>query len=92
MTKYKFYKINNNKDDMSYIGYTKQKNLNKRLSQHKEDGRRTMANKVLFKKYGSDNCFIELLEEKKFDNKIEAENYEKKLLNKYKKHLINKQF
>jgi predicted GIY-YIG superfamily endonuclease len=92
MTKYKFYSINNNKDQMSYIGYTKQKNLNKRMSQHKEDNRRTMANKVLFKKYGSDNCYIDLIEEKKFDTKDEAETYEKKLLKQHKKHLVNKQF
>ena len=92
MTKYKFYEINNNKDNMSYIGYTKQKNLNKRLCQHKENGRRTMANKVLFKKYGADNCHIHLIEEKKFETKNEAEIYERKLLKQNKKHLVNKQF
>ena len=64
--KVKIYKIVNNVDDKIYIGSTRQP-LYKRINQHRcrfrSNNKCQFSSKVLFEKYGIENCSIILIEE-----------------------------
>jgi hypothetical protein len=92
----KIYKITNNVDDNIYIGSTI-KTLKQRFSNHKSNYKMFLNGSYhniscfkLFSKYGTDNCFIELIELYPCENKNELEQHESVYINNNKALCVNK--
>ena len=70
---------------LCYIGQTKQKYLNQRLRQHRneyryKDTRRSCKSSQVFDKYGIENCIINVLEEIECEDKLETDKKEKQYI------------
>jgi len=82
----KIYIIRTKLSDECYIGSTIQP-LKKRYNDHKNDGSNS---KILFEKYGYDNCYIELLENYPCENKTELRKREGEYMKMYWDKCVNK--
>lgn len=87
MVLYKFYRIVNNQNDECYIGCTKQK-LCKRYGNHREK-RNRCTSKILFDKYGVENCKCILIKELELNSKEEASREERKIIEENKGKCVN---
>ena len=87
MVLYKFYRIVNNQNDECYIGCTKQK-LCKRYGNHKEKNN-SCTSKILFDKYGVENCKCILIKELELNSKEEAHREERKIIEEYSEKCVN---
>lgn len=87
MVLYKFYRIVNNQNDECYIGCAKQK-LSKRYANHKEKIN-LCTSKILFDKYGVENCNCILIKELELNSIEEARREERKIIEEYKGKCVN---
>ena len=95
-SKGKIYKITNNVNDELYIGSTI-KSLNQRFSNHKSNYKMFLNGSYhniscfkLFSKYGTDNCFIELIELYPCENKNELGKQEGSHIKKNLNNIVNR--
>ena len=93
MTLYSFYRIVGSgvEDSEEYIGSTKQP-LHKRLYEHKKNHKRDgkCSSKLIFQKYGIDNCSIILISQMECATYEEARREERKIYEERKKNAVNK--
>jgi hypothetical protein len=85
--KTKIYKIWSPLGDKIYIGSTTKEYLSQRMVQHRyeykiylENNKKHCMSVIIFKEYGIDNCFIELIESKECINKEDQQRLEGKYI------------
>lgn len=91
-TTYRFYRIHTLQGVEEYIGSTRQR-LAKRWSDHVSSykkGLNTCNSRLLFDKYGVDNCLITLIDEKELPTIEHALREERRILEERKEYAVNR--
>lgn len=92
MTVYRFYRIHSLMGTEEYIGSTKQP-LSKRYADHTsafKKGHLTCRSRVLFEKYGVENCLITLIEEHELPTLEHALREERRIMEERKEYAVNR--